>query len=209
MSSTPTAMLLSYFSTIFAAHLRVYTRTMGCKRSFNWIRICKHRTRPKWSFDKVDKHSAREPSAWTSKKLSTTMWSTSLTIAFWLTLAPWVSKESLVAREKNGEAWFIYVDRQKTAEEMEPASHRRAFAIINEAGNDHILDKKGRQMGPLKAAPLSPSRKYIRHKLSETASQQCGVCEEKLWAGTLCTCASEERPLIFPFFFQNLWTTVL
>ena len=30
----PTTRLCSYFSTIFAAHLRVYTRTMGCKRDF-------------------------------------------------------------------------------------------------------------------------------------------------------------------------------
>ena len=31
----PTTRLSSYFSTIFVAHLRVYTHTMGCKRSFN------------------------------------------------------------------------------------------------------------------------------------------------------------------------------
>ena len=30
----PTSRLHSYFSTIFAAHLRVYRHTMGCKRSF-------------------------------------------------------------------------------------------------------------------------------------------------------------------------------
>ena len=30
----PTTRLYSYFSTIFAAHLHVYTRTMGCKRGF-------------------------------------------------------------------------------------------------------------------------------------------------------------------------------
>ena len=31
----PTIRPCSYFSIIFAAHLRVYTRTMGCKRSFS------------------------------------------------------------------------------------------------------------------------------------------------------------------------------
>ena len=31
----PTTRLCSYFSTIFAAHLRVYTLRMGCKRSFS------------------------------------------------------------------------------------------------------------------------------------------------------------------------------
>ena len=33
----PTTRLRSYFSTLFAAHLRVYTRTTGCKRSFACI----------------------------------------------------------------------------------------------------------------------------------------------------------------------------
>ena len=31
----PTSRLCSYLSTIFAAHLRVYTRSMGCKRSLS------------------------------------------------------------------------------------------------------------------------------------------------------------------------------
>ena len=33
----PNTKLRSYFSTIFAAHVRVYTRTMGCKRGFRSI----------------------------------------------------------------------------------------------------------------------------------------------------------------------------
>ena len=33
----PTTRLRSYFSTIFAAHLHVYTRTLGCKRSLKCI----------------------------------------------------------------------------------------------------------------------------------------------------------------------------
>ena len=33
----PTTRLCSYFSTIFAAHICVYTRMMGCKRSFSFL----------------------------------------------------------------------------------------------------------------------------------------------------------------------------
>ena len=38
----PTTRLRSYFSTIFAAHLRVYTRKTGCKRGFTSHRTCKY-----------------------------------------------------------------------------------------------------------------------------------------------------------------------
>ena len=34
----PTTRLLSYFSTIFAAHLRVYTGMMGCKGSYRYFK---------------------------------------------------------------------------------------------------------------------------------------------------------------------------
>ena len=48
----PTTRLRSYFSTIFAAHLRVYTRTTGCKRGFSNIGGVEHWQRsalPKYS----------------------------------------------------------------------------------------------------------------------------------------------------------------
>ena len=51
----PTTGLRSYFSTIFAAHLRVYTRTTGCKRSFRYrcdfITVYLHRRDPAMNID--------------------------------------------------------------------------------------------------------------------------------------------------------------